>query len=262
MRAQTAILLVCVQLGISGTATAADPRIRTVIYEADRVISLTGHFGYLVAIELPAGDRVENVAVGDSLAWQVTPNKRGDMLFVKPVEEGPPTNLTVMTAARQYSFELVAKRRSPQTRDAEMTFVLKIRLPEQAPNRAEPASPQTPSLLDRPIANDRYTFTGAQQNLPSRVYDDGVSTYFEWPQGAMTPAIFAPGPDGRDSVVNYSYAGEKIVVHQVAERFVLRNGKLVTVLYNEGYAAPEPGPEAPAPRRERRGFLGLGSRRS
>lgn len=260
MKARALSLLLAVALAAAAPAHAQDPRIRTVVWRPDRVVSLVGHFGYLVTIELPPGDRVENVAIGDSLAWQVTPNKRGDMLFVKPVEEGPPTNLTVTTSARQYSFELSARRRTAETSPAEMTYVLRIRLPEtKADDLTDASRPSAPSLLDRPITNERYTFTGAAQNLPSRVYDDGVSTFFEWPQGAMTPAIFAPGPDGKDSVVNYSYAGDRIVVHQVAERFTLRNGKLVTVLYNEGYAPPAPGPDAPA-RRGRRGLLGLGGR--
>lgn len=237
-------------------AFAADPRIRTVVYGPDRVISLVGHFGYLMTIELPAGERIENVAIGDSLAWQVTPNKRGDMLFVKPVDIGQPTNLTVMTAARQYSFELSARSRKADTPLADITYVLRITLPEASKPAQEPVSPQKSSLLERPITNDRYTYSGAPQNLPSRVYDDGISTVFEWPQGALTPAIFVPGPDGKDSVVNYSYAGDRIVVHQIAEKFVLRNGKLVTTLYNEGYAPPAPGPDAPEPRgRKKRGSL-------
>jgi type IV secretion system protein VirB9 len=238
-------------------ADAADPRIRTVVYSPDRVISLVGHFGYLMTIELPAGERIENVAIGDSIAWQVTPNKRGDMLFVKPVDVGQPTNLTVMTAARQYSFELSARARKPQTPLSEITYMLRIQLPEASKAQAPADLSARPSLLNRPIANERYTYSGAPENLPSRVYDDGVSTVFEWPQGAATPAIFVPGPDGKDSVVNYSYAGERIVVHQVAEKFVLRNGKRVTTLYNEGYDAPAPGPDAPEPRgRKKRGLLG------
>lgn len=237
-------------------ARAADPRIRTVIHEPDRVISLVGHFGYLMAIELPAGERIENVAIGDSVAWQVTPNKRGDMLFVKPVDIGQPTNLNVSTTVRQYSFELSARSRKPETPLSEITYVLRIELPQTA--KAAPPTALTPSvsLLERPITNERYTYSGAPQNLPSRVYDDGISTVFEWPQGAKTPAIFVPGPDGKDSVVNYSYAGERIVVHQVAEKFVLRNGKLVTTLYNDGYAPPTPGPDAPELRgRKKRGLF-------
>lgn len=257
-------VVIALLLAVSGggSAAAGDPRIRTMTYTPDRVISLIGHFGYLITIELPPGERVENVALGDSLSWQVTPNKRGDMLFVKPVDEGPPTNLTITTGDRQYSFELTARRRTPETPPSEMTYLLRLRLPDAAPLAAadaEDVSPRPSSLLDRPITNERYTYDGAKENLPSRVYDDGVSTFFVWPQGAATPAIFAPGPDGKDSVVNYSYAGEKIVVHQVAERFTLRNGKLVTTIYNDGYHPPDPGPDAPAPREQRhRGFLGLG----
>ncbi len=36
-------------------------------------------------IEFGHGERIENVAVGDSSAWQVTPNKRANLLFLKPL---------------------------------------------------------------------------------------------------------------------------------------------------------------------------------
>lgn len=257
MNARWSICLLSMLIFAAAPVRAADPRIRAVVYAPDRVISLVGHFGYLMTIELPAGERIENVAIGDSVAWQVTPNKRGDMLFVKPIDVGQPTNLTVMTAARQYSFELSARARKSDTPLSEITYVLRIQLPEASKMSAPTDLSARPSLLARPITNEHYTYTGAAENLPSRVYDDGVSTVFEWPQGAAAPAIFVPGPDGKDSVVNYSYAGERIVVHQVAEKFILRNGKRVTTLYNEGYAPPAPGPDAPEPRgRKKRGDFG------
>ncbi|MBL0001847.1 MAG: TrbG/VirB9 family P-type conjugative transfer protein [Sphingomonadales bacterium] len=47
------------------------------------------------------------MAVGDSAGWQVSANKRGDFMFVKNLEANRPTNLTVVTDVRTYSFELL-----------------------------------------------------------------------------------------------------------------------------------------------------------
>ena len=255
---RTVFVLAAVAAFASSSAFAAgDPRIRTVVYAPERVIPLIGHFGYQIAIEFPAGEQIENVAIGDSLAWQATPNRRGDVLFLKPVDLGDPTNLTVMTQTRRYSFELDARRRTAETPISEITYVLKIRAPKAEEPATRAVSAAEPLIETRDV-NTAYTYSGSTANLPARVYDDGATTSFEWPKGAQTPAIFVAGPDGKEVIVNFSYAGERILVHQVAERFVLRNGSQVTYLYNEGYAPPAPGPDAPQERKKKSGFLFFG----
>ena len=240
---------------------SADPRIRDVVYSPEKVIRLVGHYGYQIAIEFPPPERIESVALGDSLTWQVTPNKRGNVLFVKPVDEGEPTNMMVVTSQRYYTFELTAKRRTPETPIAEITYLLRIAAPvDGAPSIEEPVllggdAPAAPAPI-----NDRYTYTGSKQNLPSRVFDDGVSTTFEWPRGVETPAIFYRRPDGAESIVNYSYKGDAIIVHQIAPEFILRNGKEVTQIFNDGYREIERGPDAPQPRgkqKKKGGLFGL-----
>ena len=59
--------------------------VKTIYYNPDAVISLTGAVGWQMMIEFGEDERIENVAIGDSAAWQVTPNKRARMLFVKPL---------------------------------------------------------------------------------------------------------------------------------------------------------------------------------
>jgi type IV secretion system protein VirB9 len=109
-----------------------------------------------------------------------------------------------------------------------------------------------------PEVNQRYTYSGSRENLPSRVFDDGRSTTFEWPQGVETPAIFVRRADGGEAVVNYSHDAGKLVVHQVAREFILRNGGEVTRLFNDGYRDIERGPDAPRPReKKKRGVLGI-----
>jgi type IV secretion system protein VirB9 len=240
-----------------GTAPAhADPRIRSVAYSPDKVIRLVGHYGYQTAIEFPAPDRIESVAVGDSLTWQVTPNKRGNVLFVKPVDEGDATNMTVVTTERYYTFELVARRRTPETPASEVTYLLRIEPPATAAAAPDPVILRESGMpAAAPAYNERYSYSGSTQNLPSRVYDDGVSTYFEWPRGVEAPAIFQRKPDGGESIVNFSYKDEAIVVHLIAPEFILRNGREVTQIFNDAYAAVDRGPSAPQPRKKKKGGL-------
>lgn len=238
----------------------ADPRIRTVTWAPDRVISITGHFGYQVAIEFPEEDRIESVAIGDSTSWQATPNKRGNALFIKPVDIGEPTNMTVLTADRNYAFELTAQSRTAETPAAEVTYLLRIVLPESKKPEAQPAlkDPLPEEIAGQREVNSRYTYSGSRENLPSRVFDDGRSTTFQWPQGAETPAIFVRRADGGEAIVNYSYEGASLVVHQVAREFILRNGGEVTRVFNDGFREIERGPDAPQPREtKKRGLLGL-----
>jgi type IV secretion system protein VirB9 len=83
-----------------------DPRIQSVLYDANQVVQIQAATGYQVTVEFAQDERIENIAVGDSGAWQITPNKRGDHLFIKAVGQGVTTNLTVVTDARTYVFEL------------------------------------------------------------------------------------------------------------------------------------------------------------
>ena len=90
------LLLAAGRLAGAGAAArpgGGDPRIQTRrLYDADQVVQLQGAPGYQLDVEFAPDERIESVAVGDSAAWQVTPNRRGDRLFVKPLQAGvPPT---------------------------------------------------------------------------------------------------------------------------------------------------------------------------
>lgn len=114
--------------------------------------------------------------------------------------------------------------------------------PEEAPVLAE-----TVELAAPERRNTAYSYTGSRAALPSLVFDDGAFTYFEWPDGASTPALFLLAADGAESLVNYGVRDGYLVVEQVAPRFILRNGKEVTTLINDGWREPALGTEAPRP---------------
>ena len=72
-------------LSCTGAVAATDNRIRSVAYDPEQIVRILGKTGIQSTIEFGAGERIENVAVGDSSAWQITPNRRASLLFVKPL---------------------------------------------------------------------------------------------------------------------------------------------------------------------------------
>jgi type IV secretion system protein VirB9 len=88
---------------------AGDPRINEVFYDPSEVVELRGVLGYQLSLEFDPAERIENVAIGDSLGWQVTPNRKANLLFIKPMALRPDTNMTVVTNLRRYNFQLSVK---------------------------------------------------------------------------------------------------------------------------------------------------------
>ena len=239
----------------------ADPRIRTVVYNPREVVTITGQLGYQMLIEFAPAERIENISIGDSAAWQVTPNKKADLLFLKPIDRVPSTNMTVVTNLRRYNFELIATAASAGTRRAQTYDVRFIYPNEELAAGTAAAIPETPLSDATPPDgwNFAYSYTGSKTNVPARVFDDGRFTYFQWPDGVDTPAIFVIGADGKESLVNHITKGRYLVVEQLAGAFVLRAGTQVTQVFNDAQKPHEPGAAAPRERAEpakKRGLFG------
>jgi type IV secretion system protein VirB9 len=226
-----------------GAAPAADPRIRTLFYDPNRVVRLDAVLGYEMMVQFAPDERIENVAIGEGSTWQVTPNKEANLLFIKPMDHAAHTNMTVVTDRRAYLFELTA-RDVLGVGAQPMTYVLRFAYPPP-PVMATPAPPPKPAPPER--RNTAYAYTGARDLVPSAVFDDGRFTYFQWPPSAATPAVFVVGADGQESLAEYSHRDGFQVVEQLAPRFRLRDGKKVTTVVNEAWRPPNPGAEAPRP---------------
>lgn len=226
----------------------ADPRLRVIPYDPQQVIPIRAALGYQMTIEFDPAERIENVAVGDSLGWQVIPNKRANLLFLKPMERAPVTNMTVVTNLRRYTFQLSVRPGAVRPNDPDLIYDLRFEYPAPAAPlvlAAEPTPPAPPQ-----DANHAYSYEGAQQNLPLRLFDDGQATYFRFPEVANLPAIFAVEADKSESVVNFHQRDGYIVVERLARGFVLRRGKDETRIFNDGFKEAEPGPLSPQPRKK------------
>lgn len=193
--------------------TADDPHLQTIMYAPNEVIRLRGAIGWQLMIEFGPDERIENVSIGDALAWQVTPNKRAHILFLKPQLKNASTNMTVVTDRRQYAFMLETEPRSATT-----PWVLHFDYPPEVVEAVE-----EPPLPPPPVLNFAYSRRGDSAVMPTRVWDDGRLTYFEFAEATPFPAIFAGPPGKTETLVNSIVRGRVIVVQQTGI-FTLRSG--------------------------------------
>ncbi|MBB5986645.1 TrbG/VirB9 family P-type conjugative transfer protein [Sphingobium lignivorans] len=193
-------------------SAGGDPRFQMVDYRAEQVVQLQAAPGYQLSIEFAPDERIESVAIGDSGAWQVTPNRRGDQLFIKTVQAGTTTNMTVVTDARIYLFDLYPLDRVTP----DMAYRVRFVYP-----RPQGVAEDLPAAA-ADVAEAYYTLHGDRTLRPSEVSDDGVHTYIEWPASAAIPAIYMVDERGKESLVNGMMRDGFFVIDAVAPRLVFR----------------------------------------
>ncbi|WP_285713324.1 TrbG/VirB9 family P-type conjugative transfer protein [Erythrobacter oryzae] len=248
-------LLASLALTLAAPVAAQDSRLQTLVYDADRVVQIDGRVKVQTTIKFAPDEIIENVAIGDSAAWQVQPNKAQTILFVKPLEPAARTNMTVVTDKRTYLFDLVA---SPK---AGALYVLQFRYPElekaaeearlaaiaeaeaqaelaaAAPDPATGAVPQG-SAADPAKLNFAWASAGTPELLPARTYDDGEAVFITWAPGAPIPAILVTNAEGEEGPVNYTTRGDTVVVDGVPAKIILRSGRDTATLTNTGPMPP------------------------
>lgn len=234
-------------MGLAAPAHA-DPRLVDRLFDPDQVVKIEGKANVQTTIKFGENETIENVAIGDASKWQVTPNRRADLLFVKPLADRAATNMTVVTSKHTYLFDLVA---SPGHRNP--LYVLAFDYPqevEEAPELASADPAAQPSTVELAAASDPYAvldpaelnFEWASQGvkglLPERIFDDGDATFLSWPFGTPMPAILMRDRDGVEGPVNFAVRGDVIVVDGVPREIILRSGEEVATLTNEGPVRP------------------------
>jgi type IV secretion system protein VirB9 len=258
-------LLASLALALAAPLAAQDSRLQTLVYDADSVVRIDGKVKVQTTIKFAPDEIIENVAIGDSAAWQVQPNKAQTLLFVKPLEPAARTNMTVVTDKRTYLFDLVA---SPK---ANALYVLQFRYPElekaaeearlaalaeaEAQAALAAAAPQQTAAAapDPAELNFAWATAGKAALLPTRTYDDGDAVFLTWPAGIAIPAILITNDEGDEGPVNYTTRGDTVVVEGVPTQIILRSGKDTATLTNTGPikpAARRAGLDRPATQRE------------
>lgn len=189
----------------------ADPRIQTLVYDSGRVFDLRVGSGYAAIVELAGDERVETIVVGNETGWEVTPNRSGNRVIVKPLGAAMTTNLMIVTDQRRYVFVISADSGG----NGSGAFVLRFSYP-----LGQPGSPQ------QVVRSADYRLRGNKTLYPIAMSDDGKRTTITWDLKTSLPAIFAIDDRGREALVNGRMVDGDYVIEGVAKRYVFRLGKV------------------------------------
>jgi type IV secretion system protein VirB9 len=223
-----------------------DMRILRVNYQENNVIPLHGKTFTTTQIMLGADEAVIDVEGGDTAGWMVTrPTKLPNIVFIKPTILGSDSNITIVTNKHSYYFHVTSNKTLHQTPKLQ-TYAIKFIYPEEvlaeAKSRAQAAKRAQQEVIN-PLKNHsmynwNYRFSGSTQLTPVHVFDDGTFTYFELAKNQAVPAVFAvDDAQGKESTVNIRRDGKYLIVQRIAPQFTLRNGGIVTSVFNSNEIA-------------------------
>lgn len=221
-------------LAIASPAIAQnDPRVREVVYRPGTVYTLRVMPGFVAAVVLSSDDRIQSVAIGNSSAWDVTPSRSGDHLFIRPLANGVPTNVEIVTDLRHYSLLLQTTFEG----DPEAAFQLRFLYGEPlgTPTMTGQLPPQPDTVMSAPapmenapatvVAAAEYRITGDRLARPLFVSDDGQRTIFTFDDTIALPAIYGMDEHDNEVLVTTRQVPEGWAVDGVWPQYRLRVGK-------------------------------------
>lgn len=224
-------------LGADGPSRpGSDVRIRHVVYDPDAVVTVDAVVGVATHIVLEPGETYLTHAFGDGKAWDFA--VKGNHCFLKPVATDADSNLTIVSDRRSYHFSLRLSMAPGATPTFELVFQYPDRDARQKRDAGARRAVEDGFAKRNGSANLDYTMSGDLDLAPVNAWDDGEFTYFKFPGNRDLPAIYLVDPDGNESIVNRHNAGESsdvIVVHRVAQRWVLRLGTRALAIWDDAY---------------------------
>lgn len=204
---------------------------------------------YVCDVMLQAGEVVNDINLGDSVRWRVSPARSGagadavTHVMIKPTDAGLDTNLVITTDRRTYVLKLVSHRTEwmprvafsyPDEQRREWETFMANQRAEQAVVAARELDFQRATVLPQTdgmsVANLDFGFriTGDDPAWrPLRVYSDGQKTYIQFPPSmtnGAAPALVGIGAGNSTEIVNYRVDGDRYVVDQVLDRGALISG--------------------------------------
>ncbi len=214
---------------------ARDSRVRIAAYDAEQVYRLPGFVGYQVHLQFEAGERFVGLGAGDIEGLEFA--AEGNNLFLKPKAAKVATNLTVLTSLRHYHFEYWALARRPDPVLEDVIYSLRFTYPPPPKQAVQRAAVDTALDADAKPAmrNFEYAYCGHPALKPIAAFDDGVHTHLRFAPRAELPAIFLRNADGSESLVNATVEADSVRVHRVAERLIVRRGRLAGCIVNRAF---------------------------
>lgn len=193
-----------------------DPHIQSVEYGPNQVVELETAPGYELTVGLAPDDAIESVAVGDSTDWQVSASHSGDHLFIKALQGGASTNMTVVTENRVYVFDLTALASPSPTMAYSVQF--------DYPATAKPGQASDDPGVPKKIVGE-YIVRGDRSLRPEAISDDGEHTYIVWPDKTALPATYFRDANGVETLANGHMRDGSYVIDSVHPELIFRIDK-------------------------------------
>lgn len=201
-----------------------DNRIQHVVYNPNEVYEIKATYGFQTTIEFSDQETIQVASIGDSIAWQVIPVTH--RLFIKPVEQNPKTNLTVVTNKRSYYFHLTtANSNTPDT-----VYLVRFEYAAAIPNNQEAFKSKSPADY-----NFNYVLKHDKKSGLVRAFDNGEFTYLQFKELSDLPAVFSVDDKDQEAVVNYRIEGPYVVIERISKKFLFRRGKVLGTLINKSF---------------------------
>lgn len=215
---------------------SVDPRIRVAAYDSAEVYKLRGIVGYQIDLEFESGESFVGLGAGDMEGLSFVGQE--NHLFLKPKAPRVATNLTVLTTRRHYHIDYTTMAQRPNEND--VVYSLRFTYAETpAHTAADAAARRLDSQLDDASSNRPhnidYWYCGEPTLRPTGASDDGVHTRLTFAANADLPAIFVRNADDSESLLNFSLDAGDVIIHRIAQRLILRRGKLTGCVVNRGF---------------------------
>lgn len=192
-------------------------------------------------VELQAGERVLDVALGDAVRWQAQKMESGPSsaraphVVLKPTDFDISTNLVITTDRRVYHLGLISTREEGggYYRSARYYYPEEIVARWTAEARREQDREHAEServVASGPQVSPDELYFGYRISgdttpwRPVRAFDDGTRVFIQMPPSmnvTEAPALFVLTEKGDDALVNYRLRGHYFVVDKLFQRAAL-----------------------------------------
>jgi type IV secretion system protein VirB9 len=225
----------------------ADPAVRTAAYNEWQVYHLTGALRSVMVLEFGPDEKVENIGLGNTAAWDVRPVD--NVLFLKPREKAAESNGIIQTRTgagkvRLYQVALsAAESGAPDMMTVKFTYPgdaaaerkLKAEAEAERDRRRQTASESQNAIFDG-LRNWAYTMAGQTSFEPVAVWDNGRATAFQFAGQTQVPAVYVVDDDNTERMATFHMQNGMLVAHEVARQWRLRLGGQIICVFNEQYA--------------------------
>lgn len=231
---------------------SVDSRIKTLVYNQNEIYTLNLKIGFQTIIEFSIDESIELISIGEPYPWKLTPVER--RLFIKPLQVGVRTNLTVITNKMVYLFDLQSDATSSND-DFDVIHVVRFFYP-QVPldqsqysldnylsykeGKAVDSIAKTRGLSGEAIGNTdlsnaaggneqvavnlNYSFVGEYNKItPVEIFDDRKDTFFRFKSNEDSPRIYSVSATGKRKLLQQKHIGDFVVVPGVHTKFYLKD---------------------------------------